>query len=153
MPSTLPLPLHAVAKALPVAALGLLLAVACAPRGGAPAEQLVALEHRWVEALQRHDTAALDEILADSFVDSTFRGGLRTKREILTGPPAGGPYRSVRLDELAVRRYGTAAVVTGVNVLRGPAGDLARVRFTDVFVVERGRWRAVAAQETLQQRP
>jgi len=130
-----------------------LLAAACAPREREPAASLVEVEHRWVEALQTHDTAALDELLADGFVDSTFRGGLRTKREILTGPPAGGPYRSVRLDELAVRRYGTTAVVTGVNVLRGPGGDLARVRFTDVFVATHGRWRAVAAQETLQQQP
>jgi hypothetical protein len=130
------------------------LASACAPRGGDSAAHLVDIEHRWVDALQRHGTAVLDELLADSFVDSTFRGGIRTKREILAGPPAGGAYRSVRLDELAVRRYGRGtAIVTGVNVLRGPKGDLVRVRFTDVFVVERGRWRAVAAQETLVQQP
>jgi len=135
----------------PVLALALL-AGACALQRE-PAVSLLEVEHRWVEELQKHDTAALDEILSDGFVDSTFRGELRTKREILTGPPAGGPYRSVRLADLAVRRYGTTAVVTGVNVLRSPAGDLARVRFTDVFIVERGRWRAVAAQETLQQQP
>lgn len=131
-----------------------LLAGACAPRGGDSAARLVDIEHRWVDALARHDTAVLDELLADSFVDSTFRGGIRTKREVLAGPPAGGAYRSIRLDELAVRRYGRGtAVVTGVNVLRGPEGDLARVRFTDVFVVEHGRWRAAAAQETLVQQP
>ncbi len=50
-------------------------------------------------------------------------------------------------------RYGRTAVVTGVNVLRGPGGDVARVRFTDVFVAQRGRWRAVSAQETLEGTP
>ena len=141
---------HLLAPALALA----VLAVACAPRGEASTARLVDIEHRWVEALQKHDTAVLDDLLADSFVDSTFRGGIRTKRGILSGPPAGGGYRSIRLDELAVRRYGRSmAIVTGVNVLRGSKGDLVRVRFTDVFIVERGRWRAVSAQETLQENP
>ena len=92
----------------------------------------------------------LDGLLADGFVDSTFRGATRTKREVLAGPAAGGAYRSLRLDDLAVRTYGSTAIVTGVNVLRGTAGDEVRVRFTDVFIRRRGRWRAVSAQETLQ---
>jgi ketosteroid isomerase-like protein len=131
--------------------LAALLAGACASIGGATADRLVDVEHRWVEALAAHDTAALDDLLADDFIDSTFRGGIRTKPEILTGPPAGGAYRSTGLEELKVRRYGRTAVVTGVNVLRGPGGDVAHVRFTDVFVLESGRWRAVSAQETLQE--
>jgi len=127
---------------------------ACASLGGATAAQLIGIEHRWVEALETHDTAALDDLLAEGFVDSTFRGGVRTKREILAGPAAGGPYRSLRLDDLTVRTYGrSTAIVRGVNVLRGPAGDLVRVRFTDVFVVQHGRWRAVSAQETLEEQP
>jgi hypothetical protein len=134
-----------------------LLAGACTSTGGLAgpsADRLVDLEHWWVEALAAHDTAVLDDLLADDFIDSTFRGGIRTKQEILTGPPAGGPYRSTGLEELRVRRYGRTAVVTGINVLRGPGdprGDIAHVRFTDVFVLQRGRWRAVSAQETLQE--
>ena len=110
------------------------------------------LERQWVDALARHDRAALDRLLDDRFVDSTFRGTIRTKREVLDGPPAGGPYHSIRFEELEVRRYGRrTAIVTGVNVLEGAsAADLARIRFTDVFVIEDGRWRAVSAQETLQ---
>jgi ketosteroid isomerase-like protein len=122
----------------------------CASSGRTAAAELTEVEHRWVEALRTHDTAALDDLLADGFVDSTFRGETRTKREVLAGPAAGGAYRSLRLDDLAVRTYGSTAVVTGVNVLRGPAGDEARVRFTDVFIRRHGRWRAVSAQETLQ---
>lgn len=126
--------------------------LSCASAAG-PAP-FVELEHRWVEASQAHDTSALDRLLDDGFVDTTFRGGVRTKRDVLDGPPAGGPYRSIRLDELRVRRYGGTAIVTGVNVLQGPAaGDVARVRFTDVFVERRGGWRAVSAQETLEALP
>ena len=116
------------------------------------AAYFVDLEHQWVAALQAHDTAALNDLLDDSFVDSTFRGGTRTKHDVLTGPAAGGAYKSVRLDDVNVRAYGrSTAIVTGVNVLTGPAGDTVRVRFTDVFCKSGLRWRAVSAQETLEQ--
>jgi len=117
-----------------------------------PASRFVEIEHRWVDALQTHDTATLDQLLDDTFIDSTFRGALRTKRDVLTGPPAAGSYRSIRFGDVAVRTYGNhIAVVTGVNVLRGKGvDDIVRVRFTDVFVNRRGQWRAVSAQETVQ---
>jgi Domain of unknown function (DUF4440) len=130
-------------------------AAGCASADRDLAPRLVDLEHRWVEALRTHDAAVLDRLLDDRFVDSTYRGALRTKNEVLTGPPAGGPYHSLRLEELAVRRAGRdAAVVTGVNVLQGAtAADRVRVRFTDVFVRDHGAWRALSAQETVQAGP
>ncbi len=117
----------------------------------APAPDFIRLEEKWIAALQQRDLPALRELLDDSFVDSTFQGTLRTKDDVLGGSAAGSRYRSVRLDDVRVRRYGSAtAIVTGVNVLQGPnGGELVRVRFTDVFRKIRGRWRAVTAQETL----
>ena len=126
-----------------------LTAVGCAT-AAPPASYFEELEHRWVAALQAHDTAALSDLLDDSFVDSTFRGTTRTKHDVLAGPPAGGGYKSVRLDDVSVRTYRRTAIVTGVNVLQGPTGDVVRVRFTDVFCKSGNAWRAVAAQETLQ---
>jgi len=92
-----------------------------------PAKYFEDLEHQWVAALQAHDTATLNELLDASFVDSTFRGGTRTKHDVLTGPPAGGAYKSVRLEDMTVRLYGRrTAIVTGVNVLQGrPATSFA----------------------------
>jgi hypothetical protein len=131
-----------------------LLVGGCASTGGATATRLITIEHRWVEALGRHDTSALDDLLAEDFLDSTFRGATRTKQEVLAGPAVSGPYRSIRLEALTVRAYGRGtAIVTGINVLRGPTGDVVRVRFLDVFVEQHGRWRAVSAQETLQTDP
>lgn len=125
------------------------LAVGCATTTP-PDSYFKDLEARWVAATQAHDTAALNELLDDTFVDSTFRGTTRTKHDVLTGPPAGGGYKSVRLDEVNVRTYGHTAIVTGVNILQGPAGDVVRVRFTDVFCKSGRAWRAVSAQETLE---
>jgi len=119
-----------------------------------PAAYFKYLEARWIAAAEAHDTATLGELLDDSFVDSTFRGDTRTKRDVLSGPRAGAGYKSVRLEELTVRPYGRdTVIVTGVNVLEGAAKDVVRVRFTDVFRKSDGRWRAVAAQETLRAEP
>ena len=131
---------------------GALISVSCA---SLRPPDFVEIEHRWVDALQKHDTATLNQLLDDSFVDSTFRGEIRKKNDVLAGPPAGGPYRSIRLDDLAVRQYGShTAIVTGINVLQGASEtDVVRIRFTDVFVQKHGQWRAVSAQETLQTAP
>ena len=132
-----------------------LLAARCASGGAPEPDDFVALEHRWIAALQQRDVKTLDELLDDSFVDSTFRGTTRSKRDVLAGPPAGGGYQSIRLDDMQVRGYGRdTVIVTGVNVLKGAAeSDIVRVRFTDVFHKSGGTWRAVAAQETLQTSP
>ena len=127
----------------------------CASVAPLSPEYFVDLEKQWVAALQQPNPKFLDELLDDSFVDSTFRGEIKTKQDVLNGSRAGGAYHSIRLDDLDVRQYGgNTAVVTGVNVLQDRLGsETVRVRFTDVFCKIRGRWRAVAAQETLQTRP
>jgi ketosteroid isomerase-like protein len=131
----------------------LLALAACVSRPTTTSEEFARIEQSWIEALQSHDTAALGRLLADDFLDSTWCGGVRTREQVLSGPPAAArPYHSVRLEELKVRTPGRdTAIVTGVNVLESAdPEDRVRIRFTDVFVREDGRWRAVSAQETLQ---
>lgn len=132
--------------------LALCLTAAAACRSTAPAPDFIAIENEWIAALQSHDTVTLDRLLDPTFIDSTFRGGIRTKQDVLGGPPAGAGYRHVRFDDLTVRRYGDdTAIASGVNVLQGSsANEVVRVRFTDVFVRRAGTWRAVSAQETLE---
>ena len=50
-------------------------------------------------------------------------------------------------DDLAVRAYGDAAVVTGRTTV-GAGGQTVVLRFTDFFVRRDGRWLAVASQAT-----
>jgi ketosteroid isomerase-like protein len=54
------------------------------------------------------------------------------------------------IDELAVRPFGDAAVVTGRTVVSvgGPHPQTVRLRFTDVFVRRAGRWQVVASHAT-----
>lgn len=62
-------------------------------------------------------------------------------------------FEAFNIDEIVVRSYGNAAVVTGRTLVttRGPAPQTVRLRFTDVFVRRTGRWLIVASQGTLLQ--
>jgi ketosteroid isomerase-like protein len=126
-------------------------ATVASPRAPSAREVLIRLEQRWVEALERRDAEAVGAILADDFVDTTYRGERRTRREALAGltSPQRAP-ATQELSDLDARVYGTTGIVTGINSVTGRNPDFSvRLRFTDVFVKSRGVWKAVSAQETL----
>jgi ketosteroid isomerase-like protein len=107
-------------------------------------------EARWMLALKARDAAALDRLLADDFVDTSWQGRRRTKAQMLNALRQGGNGPQT-LSDLAARLYGDAAVVTGLNSVQDAKGAVvAQIRFTDVFVYRAGRWVAAAAQETVE---
>jgi len=122
------------------------------PAAAAPdaARQLLDLEQRWLTASMRRDIPALREILADDFVDVTYKDTLRGKADHLKSTLA--PTKSKQtLQELKVRHYGDTGIVTGLDDVVAQDGAVNyKVRFTDVFVKRSGRWQAVSAQETLE---
>lgn len=138
-------------KALSCFALGVLLACPVTLRAASHETDRAAvmrLAHQWLHASMTRDKAALARILADDFIDTSYRGKLRTKADMLAVSAA--PHASQQLGDLKVRLYGDTAIMTGVNHVVGPhKAWTADVRFTDVYVKRRGRWHAVSAQETL----
>ncbi len=59
------------------------------------------------------------------------------------------PIETLKVDDLSVRAFGDAAVVTGrTTVTTGGADPTLTLRFTDVFVRRAGRWQVVASQAT-----
>lgn len=110
--------------------------------------QLLAVEHAWMNAAQHRDTAILQRILADDYVDISWRGKIRRKEDALRAP-ALSSHLTQKLDGLQVRSWGDTAVITGEGKLVG-AGNIqhAAWRFTDVFVKRGDAWQAVSSQET-----
>jgi hypothetical protein len=113
---------------------------------------LIDLEYRRANALQTSDTATLESILDDIYVD-TDEMGHRTDKLGLTAAIRSGDLKmnSIKLSGLQVYDSGTTAVVTGRALRDGnykgqPLTE--SVVFTDTFVLKQGAWRAVGSHRS-----
>jgi uncharacterized protein DUF4440 len=118
----------------------------------AVAEALIAIENQWVEALVKSDTASLDSIFADTFVDTDEHSHRSDKQGVLSVLKSGElKMESIKLSDMRVHVYGDAAVVTGsaaqVGNFKGQA--LApKIIFTDTLIKRNGKWIAVASHRS-----
>jgi ketosteroid isomerase-like protein len=143
---------------------GLLLAMAIVPfsqaqKKNGPAQAadatrlaLISLENKWVGALVKSDTATLDSIFADTYVDTDEQGHRSDKQGVISVLKSGElKMESIRLSDMKVYEYGDAAVVTGSA---SQAGNFkgqpvtATIIFTDMFIRQNGKWRAVASHRS-----
>ena len=116
------------------------------------AQTLTALEEKWVAALTKSDTAMLDSILSDSYVDTDEHGQRTDKQGVLAVLKAGDlKFESIKLSDMQVHHYGDAAVVTGAAVQAGNFKGqplMPKIVFTDTFIRQNGKWRAVASHRS-----
>lgn len=122
-------------------------------RGAAAAEQaLKNAEDKWVEALAKGDTAALESILADKYVDTDEGSHRSDKNGVLSALKSGDlKIESLKLSDMKVDVYGDAAVVTGNAVQKGTFKGQAlpaKVIFTDTFIKRDGQWKAAASHRS-----
>lgn len=125
-------------------------APAACPTQPQTAAGVLATEKAWVTALEQRDSAALDCILDPGFADTTWRGVLVTRAQIMARLPSRPP-STLDLTDLQPTLLGNAAILRGVNTQRSGTTVIGSVRFVDVFVYRSGRWQAVSAQESLVQ--
>ena len=113
---------------------------------------ILEMQHRWVEALVNADIAALDALLADSYVDTDESGSRFDKPGILAVLKSGDlKLTSITLLQTDVHRYGDAAVLTGAAAQTGAFQGqpiAPKILFTATLVFQNGRWKAVAAHRT-----
>ena len=115
-------------------------------------KDLIGLEQRWVRALEKSDVAAIDELMAATYVD-TDEDGHRTDRAGVQAALKSGDLKiaSIRLADMHAYVYGNAAVVTGSAPQKAtykgkPVTE--HIVFTDTFVQQGGQWKAVASQRS-----
>jgi ketosteroid isomerase-like protein len=118
----------------------------------ATTEALINLENRWVGALMKSDAAALDSIFADTYVDTDEHSHRSDKHGVLSVMKSGElKIESIKLSDMQVYDYGDAAVVIGsasqVGNFKGQPLTTAII-FTDTFVRQNGKWRAVASHRS-----
>ncbi len=118
----------------------------------ATTQALIRLENRWVDALMKSDVATLDSIFADSYVDTDEHSHRSDKQGVLSVLKSGElKIESIKLSDMQVYDYGDAAVVTGSASQAGSFQGqpfAAKIIFTDTFVKQNGKWRAVASHRS-----
>ena len=106
-------------------------------------------EHTWLDVLKQKNTAALDCMLAAEFKDTSIKGVLRPKTQVLRELPLRSDQYQESLTDLQADLFGDTAVIHGVGLIADQQGrELMRIRFTDVLCFTHDHWLAVAAQET-----
>jgi len=115
-------------------------------------EELLKLEKEFTEAIVKNDAEAIGRFLADDWVIIDADGGIVDKARFLGVIKSGDlSHQMMESDEVHVRIYGEAALVTGLTATKGKfIGQefSTRERATDVFVKRDGRWQCVFSQLT-----
>ena len=118
----------------------------------ADAQQIRAAEADLRDALLAADAGRLERLLADDWTVIHTSGFEQMKSQYIDALRAGRfRFKAMDVDQLTVRTYGDAAVVTARSTnaieFRGESSS-GRVRYTRVWVRTGERWRAVSEQAT-----
>ena len=112
-------------------------------------QELIRLEKEWSKAYVKRDLAALDRLEADDIVQADSDGKVHSKSEDIEEVKTGAlVVTSIVQDDMKVRLYGEAAVVTYRTTEKGRyRGEdySAQFRYTDTWVKKACRWQLVAA--------
>jgi hypothetical protein len=112
------------------------------------AQDLIALEQQWNDAILRNDRTAAAAFMAEEWTEITSDGSVLTRAEDLDELVGGYHATSLRLSEIAVHVYDNAAVASGISdeqsSYRGKDTS-GRFRWMDVWVRRAGRWVCVAS--------
>ena len=131
----------------------LLLSAPAMARGVAPADaDLLSIDRIWNVMRVAGDADGLDTLLADDWMLTHSDGRTQTKAEYLDQLRTGSrTNQGIENRDVALRRYGDTAVVTGTSVQGGVTDGKpweGQFRFTRVWVQRDGRWQMVASHSS-----
>jgi len=122
------------------------------PAASATADEIRQIENDWVAAVKAKDAGKLSAILADSWVGLGWDGKITDKATNLAELKSqGNSLSSLEMGPMNVRVFGTVAIVTGSDTetsTENGKDTSGKYIWTDVFVKQNGKWRAVSSQST-----
>jgi ketosteroid isomerase-like protein len=112
-------------------------------------QKLIHLKHEIGRAYMKRDVAALERLYADDYTVTDDQGETTNKTDEIERLQTGGViYESTSYEDVKVRVYGNVAIVAGRGTVKGrnSSGPFHTQYYsTNMFVREKGEWRAVAA--------
>jgi ketosteroid isomerase-like protein len=136
---------------LTYAGLALIMALGQGARASAVGDELERFEQRLAATWKAGDCSAWGAMLAPEWSVIHITGAVMTRAEALQACDAPRPpVELLKVDDVSVRAFGDAAVVTGRTSVRtgGVNPESLVLRFTDVFIRRAGRWQVVASHAT-----
>ena len=116
------------------------------------ARALAAIDATWNDLRLKPDVTGLERLLVDDWLLTHSDGRIQTKSEYLNELRTRTRANQViRNEDVSVRLYGDAGVVTGVSVQQGVTNGQpfsGRFRFTRVWIRRDGMWRMVASHSS-----
>lgn len=116
-------------------------------------EQVRRLERAWLDAYEKHDVKAMNEIVANDFVITFPDGSMQTKAQIIAmikvPRQSGRPSPKFSTEDVQARVYGNTVILMGRVVTEwqrdGQTQSKEQQRYTDTYVKRNGRWQVVAS--------
>jgi uncharacterized protein (TIGR02246 family) len=116
-------------------------------------QQVRQLEREWLDAYEKHDSAAMQRIVADDFSIVFPDGSGQTKAGILTmlerARASSRPSPRFTTEDVQARAYGDTVILSGrvITHMKRADGSESRQesRYTDTYVKLDGRWQVVAS--------
>jgi ketosteroid isomerase-like protein len=113
-------------------------------------EELKQIEKSWSDAQMTRNVDALRDILATDWVGVGWDGAMSDTSSALADLKApGNSLQNIEMGPMTVRIFGNTAVVTGTDVEKSTEhgkDSSGKYIWTDVFVKQKGKWKAVASQ-------
>lgn len=114
-------------------------------------QEIIKLERERLDAYARADREAFDRIVADDFTMTHSDGGVFDKtqeRNVLRPSTAARPLPTLAIEDVKVRVFGEAAVITGRLVEQGERIGRVSLAFTNTYIRRKKKWQIVAGQLT-----
>ena len=119
--------------------------------GGTPKadakKAVLAAEQAYVDAMIKHDKAALEKLLADDLVYIHSSSKNETKAEVIQAVTSGSAtYESIDFRDTTVRQYGDVVITNHKATIKTKQTGVANLLVTHVWVKEKGGWKFASRQ-------
>jgi len=121
------------------------------PARGSDELQLTKIENDWADSYVKRDSSFVQRIAADDFTFIGPDGNMVNKADYVKSMTGDTVFTGFKIDNLKIRTYGDAAVVVGLTTITAKTkgeDESGQYSFTDVFVKQKGEWKAVSGQVT-----
>ena len=119
--------------------------------GATVEEQLTKMENDWADSYVKRDPSFVQKITTDDFMFVGPDGNIVNRADYVKSVTGDTTFTAFKITSLKVRTYGDTAVVIGIATIEAKikgedeSGDYS---FTDVFVKQKGEWKAASGQAT-----